>query len=738
MDGVPLSNYEQQLIERSLLQAGLHISDIRVESLRDSKYPATEERKQSVINRLNSMENLELIVPMGNDALELITGKTSIDKWHLSPLDTLEGIRAPKAVPTFTPRRINQEYKLRIYITKTFQRAKEGLSYKGPWKRKPKNFLLNPTFDETIDILKMLKTKSILANDIETGGGQINTVGFAWSPNDAIAIGTLPSRLSAEKFKILWDHIAEILENENIGKILQNLTYETMYYSIYGIDLNNYYFDTMWAMRVLWPEFDIGLDNVGRHYTNEPYWKDTGKDYKSEGGKRDWANVRDWQAHYLYNCLDTSGTYEAHDNQLIDLKTRGLDKFYFNYLMRLADPIKEMCVRGLPINEVTRAKLQKQLEDQVKELTESLSSDINPKSPKQKLKLLEGKGYQVPKVRVKGVFQKSTNELSLKKLRLKHPNDKDLEILLKLTHLNKALSSYVIIDYHSDGKLRFSLNGVGTETLRFSCSKDPWDKGLNAQTLPSKYKHLFDAPLGKRWVAVDLAQAESRFVAYDSCDENLIRMIEDPNEDIHKFVASHIFEKPQSEIVKSERQLGKKSGHGANYDMAANTFMESCLKEMDLVLTRRESQRILDIYHSLFPGIRRWQAEIKKTVWDTKKLANPLGYERYFYGRMDDNTFREAYAFKPQSTIPMITNHLMIGLLDERRAGKFKFDLHLQVHDSVLLLTDDNPDHYLPITEYCYDTNRWHPEIRLRAGQLVIPTEVESGINLGNLEVIHL
>lgn len=404
--------------------------------------------------------------------------------------------------------------------------------------------------------------------------------------------------------------------------------------------------------------------------------------------------------------------------------------------MRLAPAVAEMCSRGLPVAHSVRLRMKADLEGELYTLSAKLPTGFNPNSPKQKLKFFKDKGYAIPKTRVAGGhgYRETTDELSLKKMRLKHPEDSDIETLLLMAKAQKALSSYVDIETHEDNRLRYSLNITGTETLRFACHKDPWDRGLNAQTLPKKYRGMFVAPPGLQFFQVDLKQAESRFVAYDSCDTELIRMLE-TGEDIHKHVAMQILrklKKPETEYSKDWRQLGKKSGHGANYAMREATFQDSCLKEMNLVLTKTEANAILEAYHDLFPGIRRWHREIDKTLRQKRQLTNPFGFTRYFYGRLDENTFREGYAFKPQSTIPMITNHLMLRLLDARTENKFSFELCLQVHDSLIML--GAPAELLRIGEFCRTLDNWHPEIILPAGKLRIPVDCETGENLRELK----
>jgi len=219
-------------------------------------------------------------------------------------------------------------------------------------------------------------------------------------------------------------------------------------------------------------------------------------------------------------------------------------------------------------------------------------------------------------------------------------------------------------------------------------------------------------------------------VAYDSCDSNLINMLEDDTKDIHKYVAAEIFQKPQEQITKAERQLGKKSGHGANYAMGVATFIEQCIND-DIILNKKEAENVLESYHRLFPGIRRWHQRIRSDVRRSRFLSNPLGRQRYFYGRLGDDLFREAYAFRPQSTIPDIANSLMLFLWGQREKGKVDFNLLLQVHDS--LLFEVWPKHLDKLANLCLNLE-WHPEIKMPAGNLIIPVDCETGTTWGDME----
>jgi len=467
----PLAGWDLNYVQEKCTRAGLARTDVCFAVLGEPLPPA------------------EVLMPLGDAALKATTGLTSIDKWHLSPLDALPELQSRKVIPSFTVSRIKAQWELGLYLEKALIRAREEHG-SAEYVRKEKRFLLNPSLAETYAVLERIRTEPYLSVDIETGRGQINTLGIAWSSSDALAIGVLPERFSGETHYELWRRIAELLEGP-ARKICQNGIYEILYLARYGIRLRNLWHDTMVAQKFLWPELDKGLDNVGRLYTREPYWKDDGKVVSAEGGRKDWGNIRDWVRHYDYNCKDTSGTFEACFNQRADLEARGQLELFDNYIMRVHEPMQEMCLRGFPVCAETQTRLIAEYEARSAELMTGLSKPINPRSPKQKLALFEEKGYVIPKVKdkLKGGTRKSVNELSLKKMRLKYPDDKDIEILLEVAHIEKALSSYLRVQTDPlDGNIRFSLDPHGTETGRWACYMDPWNRGLNAQTLSKKAK----------------------------------------------------------------------------------------------------------------------------------------------------------------------------------------------------------------------------------------------------------
>ncbi len=686
-----------------------------------------------------------VIVGFGEEVLRFFTDKRGIDKWNLSPLTSRGG---QKFIPTFDISRVNKQFELNLYQELALMRAqKERLSK--DYYREEERFRLNPGIGETLSILNEIKDKPELSVDVETGYGQINTVGFAWSVSDAIAINVLPDNYGDHDYYELWKGIAAVLGGQS-KKIFQNFIYDVSYFSAYGIRTENIHHDTMHAMKFLWPEFKSNLGNVGRFYTNRVYWKDDGKVTDEEGVKKNWGDIRDWHRHYLYNCRDTTGTFAAYKNQQLDIEARGMVDTYRSIAQSLIPPVLEMCSNGMPVNNETRVRIKGETEEEIRTLTEKLhaevGADFNPRSPKQVLKYLVDNNIKVPKRFIKeaGVYRQSTDASSLKKIRLRYPELKFLSYLQRIKILDKALSSYLDATLRGDGKISYSLNACGTETLRMSGGKDGWNRGFNIHTVPREggevsIKSMFAAPEGQSFVEVDLRQAESRFVAYDAADKTLIDMLES-GADVHSHVGNEILRQmgrnpadiPPSEFKQTWRQLGKKAGHGLNYFMKETQFVETVFNELDIVIAKKDATVITKAYYGLFPGIPRWHARIRNEIYNKKKLTAPSGWERYFYGRPGNDMYKEAYAWRPQHTIPWITNNLMFHLMDLRNEGKLIFDLIYQGHDSLVMLAPDNS--VGDIARVCLDTKAGHPVINLAGGQLYIPREIKFGKCMANME----
>lgn len=727
--GRSLSDYVGKLLFSEFLKAGITRSRVRVESIcqripPNRKLYLLDQEERNAWNA-DCLERLgkfrpNVLVPLGEDALRLVTDKTSIQKWHLSIFEGFQGI---KTIPLLHPEYILKIFKEIPFLTFGAMRVAEESQYSEIPTIK-RNFIINPSVDESLAwIRNAILTARELSLDIETASGQITCIGFSTHPKEAICIATQAKDYSPEAFHRLWTGIQQLL-NSPLEKIGQNLIYDTTYLSKYGIRTRNIRHDTMVCQKFLHPELPMGLDTIARLYTKEPYWKDEGKD---------WGLRQDINQLYYYNCKDSACTLEASHGQSVDLIRRGLEKLFYEKQMSWTPPAMQMSWSGLPIDQTERGTLIDSTKTEIQKLESELNSvsreklgeEINPRSHQAVKRLLVAYGYRVPTERGK----ETSNKAALLKLRLKDPESRILTPLIQISEANKRLSSFLEYDFDSDNRVRYTLYNHGTESARWSSGLDPWGKGFNSQTIPSELKSQFTSvdPM----IEIDLKQAESRFVAWDGPVPKLQQMFRDGT-DIHRFVASHplMFNKPMEQITNDERQLGKKAGHASNYGMSAPTLSNQCLVEMDLVLSVNKAQRMLDGYHAAMEGgILRWQQKIRDEVTRTKKLKTPLGYERIFYDRICPELFKEAYAYRPQNTVVTVINFLMGHLYG--RPGVLLLN---QVHDSLLLAV--KPDRISETMELIKDQDAWNPRMQLSGGELRIPIEVKYGHNLKKMEKV--
>lgn len=731
VSGTHLSDYYGQLLLNQFRRAGVNVSSLRIESICENMvgagtYLALPELHRAqweshCRERLLALSS-NVIVAVGEGPLRFLTGKTGIHNWQCSVVWSEEF--NVKVVPVFTPQHVNRAFSDIFFLFRGVLKAVNESAT--PVHNVPqRTFFLQPTFELIANTCERYAQAPEVSIDIETANGQITCIGFACGPNEAISI---PTRIadwdSAERFYAVWKYVAMVCEASN-KKIFQNGIYDTTYLSAYGIRVRGFAVghDTMHAQRILEPEQPVGLDTIARLHTSEPYWKDEAKD---------WSTKTNLLALYSYNAKDAACTFEAKIAQENELRKRGLLELFRDYQMRLAPILMEMSWRGLPVDMDARAKALQTAEAELAQLMEQFQAqarlisgeEVNPRSPVQVKNLLKRAGMRLPTKHGK----ETTDVLALKKLRLKHPDMPVLDLLIKVSAEQKAISSYLKSELSPDTVLRYTLNGAGTETLRWSCYKDPWDRGVNAQTIPSKWKTFFPAPQGRTYINVDLKQADGRFVAWDAAEPTLLEMYRS-GIDIHKVVAGlpEIFNCAPEVVTKPQRELGKRVGHAANYGMGARTLQDTCLKQMDLVISEAKAQQGLWGYYRKFAGIPAWQNRIKNEVALKRELSNPLGYVRRFYGRQDDHMFKEAYAFRPQSTVAKLINHLALFM-------RGHVWLHLQIHDALLMSVPD--DAVLPALERIKDQDGWNPKLQLTGGELRIPIEVSIGKTWKNTEVV--
>jgi DNA polymerase len=156
------------------------------------------------------------------------------------------------------------------------------------------------------------------------------------------------------------------------------------------------------------------------------------------------------------------------------------------------------------------------------------------------------------------------------------------------------------------------------------------DDKINLQNLPSrgananKLKQAILAPQGYNIIDSDSSQIEARVLAWLAGQEDLVQAFAE-QKDVYKKMASAIYDKPEDQITKSERFVGKTTILGAGYGMGAVKF-QAQLKTFGVSVELDEARRIIDIYRkSNFAITALWRQAQLVLVAMSRDEPAPLG-----------------------------------------------------------------------------------------------------------------
>ena len=150
------------------------------------------------------------------------------------------------------------------------------------------------------------------------------------------------------------------------------------------------------------------------------------------------------------------------------------------------------------------------------------------------------------------------------------------------------------------------------------------DDKINMQNLPSrgenagKLKKGILAPEGHVIIDADSSQIEARVLAWLAGQDDLVEAFR-LGRDVYKKTARDIYSKPEAEITKEERFVGKTTLLGSGYGMGAPKF-QAQLKNFGVEVTLDEARRIIDVYRTTNPAV--------VSLWKEAQLALVSMYRR--------------------------------------------------------------------------------------------------------------
>jgi uracil-DNA glycosylase len=713
--------------------------------------------------------NPNAIIAFGNTALTALTGLHGIEKYRGSILPC--NFHTTKIIPTIHPASLlhseGEEGKLRswkdlTYVKWDVKRAIEQSKF--PEYNPPRRNLIVARDALQLDrFFRKYENNQYCSIDIETFKTIPLCISFAFSSGEAISVPLFFSPMTRSDQISCWEMCARLLNDKEVFKIGQNFKFDQRLLKEavngtvnFGFKINSFFFDTMLAFRTIYPELPSSLQFSTSVLTEEPYYKDEGKEYNPKKDKFDRL--------LLYNAKDAAVTYEVFERELCELESCGLSDFFFTRVMPLHPFYSRVELRGIKRDNFQKKVLEEKYNDQKKTLQEELYSltrlyidePINVSS--------NGRNGDVPKLLfglMKVPVRKSTDEKTLDALMRNAVKDPDkkriLELILEIRKVRKTIGTYIDHEVDYRGRTLTSVR-VALETGRTSNGilKAPVTTrpfGLAFQTITkhgetgSDLRSMFVPDKGYVLIEPDLSGAEARVVAILAKDEKLLKIFK-YNLDLHRITTGWLDDNCPNELLEEffietseikiqnlkqqinkilkglindeQRQVGKKFRHAGHYDMGKREASRQT------GFSEWKTKGILDKFHTTNPNIRGvFHKEIIEALRDNNRvLVSPHGRRRQFLNRWGEELFKEAYAQIPQATV---SDHLKFtARVIESRAPWVQ--ILSESHDSFLA--------QIPIAQVDCAVRLFKEELdkpidfskcSLSRGELIIPSEVSLG-----------
>jgi uracil-DNA glycosylase family 4 len=708
------------------------------------------------------------VLALGNTALTALTGEHGIEKYRGSILSC--SLAPGKVIPTIHPASLLhaegdssiRSWKDLTFIKWDFARAIKQSQF--PEYNPPRRNLIVTRDALQLDrFLRKYEDSLYVSVDIETFKTFPICIGLAFSPDEAISVPLFFSPMTRSDQISCWEMLTKLLADVNVFKIGQNFKFDQRLLRTcvndtvnFGFQVNSFFFDTMLAFRTIYPELPSSLQFSTSVLTEEPYYKDEGKEYNPKKDKFDRL--------LLYNAKDAAVTYEVFEKELLELEKNNQTDFFFERVMPLHPFYSRIEQRGIKRDESQKRVLEGKYKDQRKELEKELYSltslylddPINVGSV--------GRNGDVPKLLfglMKIPARKATDEKTLDALArnaVKDPEKKRvLELILETRKVRKTIGTY--IDHETDYRgrtltsVRITLETGRTSNGILKAPVTTRPMGLAFQTITkhgeigTDLRSMFVPDEGYVFIEPDLSGAEARVVAtlardekllkifkYDldlhrittgwlngNCPDDLLTQFFEETSEIKIFELKEQINKILKERINSEqRQVGKKFRHAGHYDMGKREAARQT------GLSEWKTKQLLDKFHSTNPNIRGvFHKEMIEALQNNNRvLISPHGRRRQFLNRWSDELFKEAYAFLPQACV---SDHLKFSAqIIEKRIPYVQ--ILSESHDSFLAQVPiSHVDEMIRITREELDKPIDFKLCSLSRGELVIPSEFQIG-----------
>ena len=536
--------------------------------------------------------------------------------------------------------------------------------------------------------IQNILTKEIFSLDTETTGtdpitAELVGMSFSYAENQAVYVPVPKDREEAQKIVNL---LKPVFENEQAVKVGQNIKYDMLVLSNYGVQVKGKLFDTMIAHYVLQPELRHNMDYLAEIYLKyQTIHIDELIGPKGKGQK----NMRDLSPTevYKYACEDADVTLKLKAILEKEMQENRVTELFEEIEMPLVPVLAYMERNGVRIDTEALKESSKhftarmqQIETEVHQLA---GMEFNIASPKQVGEVLFDRLKIVEKPKKTKTGQYITSEEVLESLKGKH------EIVGKILEhrgLKKLLGTYIdalpqLIN-PATGHIHTSFNQTVTATGRLSSSNP------NLQNIPirnedgKEIRKAFIPDDGCEFFSADYSQIELRIMAHLSGDPHMIEAFR-KEQDIHAATAAKIYKEELSEVTREQRSKAKTANFGIIYGISVFGLAER------LNVDRKEAKELIDGYFANYPDVKRYMDESIQVAREKGYIETIFNRKRYLPDINSRNAVVRGYAERNAINAPIqgsaadIIKVAMVRIYRRFMEEGIRSKMILQVHDEL-------------------------------------------------------
>ncbi len=544
--------------------------------------------------------------------------------------------------------------------------------------------------------MKAISKQKLFALDTETTSispmrAELVGASFSWEKRKAFYIPVkAPMGQKHLDIDIVRKKLAPILADSKVKKIGQNIKFDLHLLRNAKMPVHGVFFDTMVASYCLDASRRYhSLNSLALDFLNYeciPISALIGK-----GKNQLTFDMVDTTAAAEYAAEDADITFQLYEilNSRLE-KEPQLKKLFEDVEIPLVTVLTSMEYNGVSLDTKLLRKMSGEitvtLEKTTSEIYEHAGITFNIDSPKQLAEVLFDRLRFEP-IRV-GKAGRSTGADVLEQLSDQSVPGGIIPLILQYRQLSKLKNTYVdklgsLINPRT-GRVHASFNQTITTTGRLS-SSNPNLQNIPIRTeLGRKIRAAFvPAEKNSCILSADYSQIELRFLAHFSKDKALLEAFA-ADRDIHRFVASQIFNVPLSKVTDEMRSRCKAVNFGIIYGQGPFGLSRT------VGISQAEAREFIDGYFARYKSIRKFMDEVIATTKRLGYAETILHRRRNITGLASKNANKRAQAKRLaintviQGSAADLIKVAMINIQHKIENEGLPVKMTLQIHDELV------------------------------------------------------